>query len=108
MKLIDLDKVSFDDLECGWGCTTDLWCVEEWLKKQPAVNAVEVVQIEEFKQKILAVMDEFIADWLGITQSYADIFRAKIDAMETAKRLVNAALTDLCDNCGIKMDGENK
>ena len=72
----------------------------------PTVDAVEVVRIEETKRKILQVMDEFIADWLGITQSYTDIFRAKIDAMETAKRLVNAALNDLCDNGGAKMDGD--
>ncbi len=82
--------------------------IDEVIANAPTVDAVEVVQIEETKQKILRVMDEFIADWLGITQSYTDIFRAKIDAMETAKRLVNAALTDLCDNGGAKMDGGNE
>ena len=81
---------------------------EDAVKNAPTVDAVEVVRITEIKQEILKVMDEFVAEWLGITQSYTDIFRAKIDAMEIAKRLVNAALNDLCDNGGVKMDAERR
>ncbi len=63
------------------------------------VDAVEVVRIEALKQEILQKMDEFIAEYRRISESYVDHFGGKADAMEVARRLVNAALTDLC-SCG--------
>ncbi len=66
----------------------------------PTVDAVEVVQIERVKQEILQQMDMFIAEYNRIG------FYGKSDTMDIARRLVNASLTDLCSNCGAKMDGD--
>ena len=66
---------------------------------------VEVEQIEKVKQEILQRMDEFIAEYRRISASYADHFGGKADAMEVARRLVNAALTDLC-SYGERREGE--
>ena len=75
----------------------------------PTVDAVEVAKIEEVKQEILQVLDNLIdadeplAYWsVNDSSSY---YSGKIQAYEVARRLVNAALTDLC---GAKMDGERK
>lgn len=62
----------------------------------PAVDAIEVSKVEEAKQELLNIVDEFIAEYRNISQSYVDHFGGKADAMETAKRLINAKLTDLC------------
>lgn len=61
-----------------------------------AVDAVEVVRIEKVKNEILEKMDEFIWMYRSLSLSPIDHFGGKVDAMETARRLVNAALTDLC------------
>ena len=61
------------------------------------VDAVEVVRVEEVKQEILQQMDMFIAEYNRIG------FYGKSDVMDIARRLVNAALTDLA-----KIDGENE
>ncbi len=74
------------------------------LDEQPAADVVEVRQIEKVKQEILARIDEFIAEYRGISQSYVDYFGGKAEAMEVARRLVNASLIDLCDSCDAKMD----
>lgn len=62
----------------------------------PTVDAVDVARIETVKQEILQRMDLFIAEYKRISGSTIDHFGGKADAMETARRLVNAALTDLC------------
>ena len=62
----------------------------------PVVDAIEVTKIEEAKQQLLQIVDEFIAEYRHISQSYVDHFGGKADAMETARRLINAKLTDLC------------
>lgn len=62
----------------------------------PVVDAIEVTKIEEAKQDLLQIVDEFIAEYRNISESYVDHFGGKADAMETARRLINAKLTDLC------------
>lgn len=69
------------------------------------VDAVEVVRVEAVKQEILAKMDEFYAEYRRISESYVDHFGGKADAMDVARRLVNAALTDLCESCRTKTAG---
>jgi hypothetical protein len=66
------------------------------LADMPVVDAIEVTNIEEAKQDLLQIVDEFIAEYRGISESYVDHFGGKADAMETARRLINAKLTDLC------------
>ena len=60
---------------------------------------VEVEQIEKVKQEILQQIDMFIAEYDRIG------YHGSLAAMETARRLVNAALTDLC-SCGERREGE--
>lgn len=62
------------------------------------VKMIPVERVEATKAEILSIMDEFIAEYRHISQSYVDHFGGKADAMETARRLVNAALNDLCSN----------
>ena len=57
--------------------------------------AVPAKTIENTRDEILQRMDEFLEEWKHISQSSVDHFGSKIDAMETARRLVNAALTDI-------------
>lgn len=81
--------------------------ITHFLDRCPTVDAVEVAKIEEVKQEILQVLDNLIdadkplAYWsVNDASSY---YSGKIQALEVARRLVNAALTDLC--CA-KMDGD--
>ena len=92
------------------------------LRNVPTVDAVEVVQIEEVKREILQTLDILIEKHrdisnsqfsnyekcLDIPKNSNDYYGIYADVMEIARRLVNAALTDLCDNCGAKMDGEGR
>ena len=39
-RLIDANAAKLSDIECGWACSTDLWSVEEWLNKQPTIDAL--------------------------------------------------------------------
>ena len=55
----------------------------------PEINSIEVSDVEAAKQQVLYWMDEYIKEWEGYTQSYIDVFRAKIEAMEIAKQLIN-------------------
>ena len=78
------------------------------------VDAVEVYRIEEVKQAILQTFDNLIAihrdisnsqfansaQYLNIPESSNDYNGIYADAMEVARRFVNAALTDLCDKNG--------
>ena len=61
-----------------------------------AVNAIEIAKVEETKQQVLCTIDMFIEEYKRISESAIDHFAGKADAMETARRLINAALTDLC------------
>ena len=90
------------------------------IDEAPTVDAVEVVQIEKVKIKILQTLDVLIANHrdisnsqfsdyekcLGIPKSSNNYYGIYADTMEIARRLVNAALTDLCKNCGA--EGERK
>ena len=82
-----------------------LYEATELIEEAPTVDAVEVVRIEEVKQEILQQMDMFIAEYRRISESYVDHFGGKADAMEVARRLVNAALTDLAKTDGGNEDG---
>lgn len=84
------------------------------VKKAPTVDAVEVARIEEVKQAILQTFDNLIAihrdisnsqfanleKCLDIPESSNDYNWIYADAMEVARRFVNAALTDLCSYGG--------
>jgi hypothetical protein len=84
-----------------------------------AVDAVEVSRIEEVKQTILQTFDNIIAihrdisnspmansaRYLDIPESSNDYNGIYADAMEVARRLVNAALTDLCESSSSGMRG---
>jgi len=99
-RLIDANQIpyhksGFPKAEGGVDNRMD-WAFREDLESLPTVSAVEVVRIEALKQEILQRMDEFIAEYRRISESPVDHFSGKADAMEVAKRLVNAALTDLC------------
>ena len=84
------------------------------IENAPTVDAVEVTCIEEVKQAILQTFDNLIAihrdisnsqfansaQYLNIPESSNDYNGIYADAMEVARRFVNAALTDLCDKNG--------
>ena len=70
--------------------------LEELIKSVTKVDVVEVAKVEETKEQLLKIVDEFIEEYKSIRQSYVDHFGGKVDAMETARRLINASLTDLC------------
>ena len=64
--------------------------------------AVPAKTIENTRDEILQRMDEFLEEWKHISQSSVDHFGSKIDAMETARHLVDAALTDIIPKENIK------
>ena len=84
--------------------------VEMVVEDTPTVDAVEVARIEEVKQEILQTFDNLIAihrdisnspftnsaKYLDIPESSNDYYGIYADVMEVARRLVAAALTDLC------------
>lgn len=71
--------------------------IQEFLDNIPTAEVIEVSKVKEAKQDLLQIVDEFIAEYRHISQSYVDHFGGKADAMETARRLINARLTDLCN-----------
>ena len=97
------------------------YTILDFLRECATVDAVEVVRIEETKQVILQTLDTLIATHrdisnsafseyekhLDIPKSSNDYYGIYADTMEIARRLVNAALTDLCENCGAKLDGKS-
>ena len=84
------------------------------LEDASTVDAVEVYRIEEAKQAILQTFDNLIAihrdisnsqfansaQYLNIPESSNDYNGIYADAMEVARRFINAALTDLCNKNG--------
>ena len=88
----------------------DLQFCQEAIELAPTVDAVEVVRIEEVKREMLQTLDTLIAThrdisnsqfsnyekYLDIPKSGNDYYGIYADTMEVARRLVNAALTDLC------------
>ena len=108
MKLVDIEPL----IKNGWHLVqtgeSNRFLGSMSLADVPIVDAVEVARIDEVKQEILQIIDEFIAEYRRISEGYVNHFCGKADAMETARRLVNAALTDLCSNCGAKIDEGNK
>ena len=79
-------------------------CIAE-VVNSPTIDAVPVVRIEQAKDEILSRMSEFITEYRLYSESTVDHFGGKADAMDVAKRLVNAVLTDLCSH-GERKDGE--
>jgi hypothetical protein len=51
-------------------------------------------------------MDDFIAEWLNISADTVNYWGGKVEAMNIAKRLVNAVLTDLVDGTPKERGGE--
>lgn len=74
--------------------------IQEFLDNIPTADVIEAAKVEEAKQNLLQVVDEFIAEYRHISQSYVDHFGGKADAMETAKRLIDKAFSNLIANEG--------
>mgnify|MGYP003288349370 CR=1 FL=1 len=74
--------------------------IQEFLDNIPTAEVVEVAKIEEAKQSLLQIVDEFIAEYRHISQSYVDHFGGKADAMETARRLIDKTFNNLIANEG--------
>ena len=74
--------------------------IQEFLDNIPTAEVIEVAKVEEAKQNLLQIVDEFIAEYRHISQSYVDHFGGKADAMETARRLIDKAFNNLIANEG--------
>lgn len=74
--------------------------IQEFLDNIPTAEVIEVAKVEEAKQNLLQIVDEFIAEYRHISQSYVDHFGGKADAMETARRLVDKTFNNLIANEG--------
>ena len=93
--------------------------VRDHIEEAKAVDAVEVVRIEEVKREMLQTIDTLIATHrdisnsqfsefekhLDIPKSSNDYYGIYADTMDIARRLVNAALTELC-SYGERREGE--
>lgn len=110
MRLIDADameKQAYDDVH--YHAELEDWefdVVTHYLDHAPTIDAVPVARLEQVKNEILARMGEFIKEYRFYSESTVDHFGGKADAMDVAKRLVKAALTDLCLSYGERKDGE--
>ena len=69
--------------------------IQEFLDNIPTAEVIEVSKVLEAKQDLLQIVDEFIAEYRHISQSYVDHFGGKADAMETARRLIDKAFTNI-------------
>ena len=74
--------------------------IQEFLDNIPTAEVIEVAKVEEAKQTLLQIVDEFIAEYRHISQSYVDHFGGKADAMETARRLIDKTFNNLIANEG--------
>lgn len=74
--------------------------IQEFLDNIPTAEVIEVAKVEEAKQNLLQIVDEFIAEYRHISQSYVDHFGGKADAMETARRLLDKTFNNLIANEG--------
>ena len=74
--------------------------IQEFLDNIPTAEVIEVAKVEEAKQNLLQIVDEFIAEYRHISQSYVDHFGGKADAMETARRLIDKTFNNLNANEG--------
>ena len=74
--------------------------IQEFLDNIPTADVIEVSKVSEAKQSLLQIVDEFIAEYRHISQSYVDHFGGKADAMETARRLIDKAFNTLLANEG--------
>ena len=90
----------------SWGYMDALDKVEIVIRNAPTVDAVEVALIKEVSKKILETLDNLIAadEPLANDTAPSSYYRGKVNAYEVARRLVNAALNELCNHCGAKMD----
>ena len=74
--------------------------IQEFLDNIPTAEVIEAAKVEEAKQNLLQIIDEFIAEYRHISQSYVDHFGGKADAMETARRLIDKTFNNLIANEG--------
>ena len=74
--------------------------IQEFLDNIPTAEVIEVAKVEEAKQSLLQIVDEFIAEYRHISQGYVDHFGGKADAMETARRLIGKTFNNLIANEG--------
>ena len=69
-------------------------------------ESLDLTKIKEVKKEIVNRMDEFIAEWLNISSDTVNYWGGKVEAMNIAKRLVNAVLTDLIDGTSKERGGK--
>ena len=69
--------------------------IQEFLDNIPTAEVIEVAKVEEAKQELLQIVDELIAEYRHLSQSYIDHFGGKADAMETARWLIDKTFTSL-------------
>lgn len=67
---------------------------------------LDLTKVKEAKNEIVNRMDEFIAEWLNISSDTVNYWGGKVEAMNIAKRLVNAVLADLIDGTPKERGGE--
>ena len=101
-RLIDADKANLQDIECGWGCDTNLWAVEDWFKSLPTVDAVEVVHGH------WAALDDDYEELEGEDEAMRWGCSACHEVVDYDDWTHRSWLTRFCPNCGAKMDGERK
>ena len=100
MRIIDADELE-NALEDSCDTETAAYYFVEFMNyvdEQPTIKAIPVETCKQVKDEILFRMEEFINEYKCISQSSIDYFGGKAEAMDTAKRLVNAVLTELCNN----------
>ena len=68
---------------------------------------LDLTKVKEARNQIVNRMDEFIAEWLNISSDTVNYWGGKVEAMDIAKRLVNAVLTDLIDGTPKERGGKN-
>lgn len=94
MRFVDIESSAVTEVigRRAFRSRTD---IQEFLDNIPTADVIEVSKVLEAKQNLLQIVDEFIAEYRHISQSYVDHFGGKADAMETARRLIDKTFTNL-------------
>lgn len=94
MRFVDIESSAVTEVigRRAFRSRTD---IQEFLDNIPTAEVIEVSKVLEAKQNLLQIVDEFIAEYRHISQSYVDHFGGKADAMETARRLIDKTFTNL-------------
>ena len=96
--LIDRGQINYTWWELPNGKFSDGVTLQSVIHTMPTVEAVEVARVKEAKQYILQVLDTLIETDRPLYELETDnsYYGGKLAAFEIVRRLVNAALIDLC------------